>query len=53
LDATFNYPAVSEVLSVFRRTAGPLPSGVIDFSKSEISLNPAAHNMSAKEPIVG
>src|SRR2546430_16900817 len=57
-DATLNYPAVSEDLSALSRTAGPLPSGVIDLSRSNISLNPAVHNMSARsrslaEKIVG
>src|SRR5439155_25821179 len=57
-DATLNYPAVSEDLSALSRTAGPLPSGVIDLSRSNISLNPAVHNMSARsrssaERIVG
>ena len=44
---------MSEVLSAFNSTAGPLPSGVIDFSRSEISLNPPDQSMSEREPIVG
>ena len=44
---------MSEVLSAFNSTAGPLPSGVIDFSRSEILLNPALQNILAKDLMVG